>query len=255
MSDAPTRLRREPPPLRRLAVVHTQPRSPRMMRVVVGGPELDGLEMPEPAASVRLLVPWPGEAFELPTWNGNEFLLTDGRRPALRTFTPVSIEENALTLDIVRHPGGAISDWAETVGPGDPCAVSGPGRGETIDLDATRYVVLGDETALPAIEQLLEAMPAATAVEVHIELEHPHARLELPAHPAATIIWHEAERGAPPGASLRRAVETVAIDDGTRLWAAGEAAAVQAIRKHLFDVRGVARSHTTIRGYWKVPRP
>ena len=76
MSDAPTRLRREPPPLRRLAVLHTEPRSVRMMRVVVGGVELEGLELPEPAASVRLLVPWPGESFELPTWNGNEFLLS-----------------------------------------------------------------------------------------------------------------------------------------------------------------------------------
>ena len=63
MSDAPTRLRREPPPLRRLAVLHTEPRSVRMMRVVVGGVELEGLELPEPAASVRFLVPWPGETF------------------------------------------------------------------------------------------------------------------------------------------------------------------------------------------------
>jgi len=29
---------------------------------------------------------------------------------------------------------------------------------------------------------------------------------------------------------------------------------MQAIRKHLFEIRGMARSHTTVRGYWKVPR-
>ena len=76
--------------------------------------ELEGLELPEPAASVRLLVPWPGETFELPTWNGNEFLLADGRRPALRTFTPVHLDGHELTIDIVRHRGGAIADWSET---------------------------------------------------------------------------------------------------------------------------------------------
>ena len=143
MSDTPTRIRREPPPLRTLEVIRTEARTPRLLRVVVGGAELDGLELPEPAASVRLLVPWPGEPFERPTWNGNEFLLADGRRPALRTFTPVALDGRELTIDIVRHPGGAISGWAESVAPGDPCAVSGPGRGETIDESADRYVPAG----------------------------------------------------------------------------------------------------------------
>ena len=32
---------------------------------------------------------------------------------------------------------------------------------------------------------------------------------------------------------------------------AGEAAAVQRIRKHLFDERDLPRSHCTVRGYWK----
>ena len=254
MTDSPTRLRREPPPLRRLEVVRTTPRSIRMMRVVVGGSELDGLVLPEPAASVRLLVPWPDEPFEVPTWNGNEFLLSDGRRPALRTFTPVALEGQELTLDIVRHPGGAISDWVESAAPGDPCAVSGPGRGETIDETADRYLLVGDETAIPAIEQLLGVISSTVEVNVHVEIEHADARLELPSHPNATITWHDAVEGEPPGTSLRRAVGSATVDDTTRVWAAGEAASVQAIRKHLFDERGTPRAHTTIRGYWKVPR-
>ena len=254
MTDSPTRLRREPPPLRSLTVVRTEARSPRMMRVVLGGPELAGLEIPDPASSVRLLVAWPGEPFELPNWNGNEFLLADGRRPALRTFTPVSLTDDELTLDVVRHPGGAISDWAETVTPGAPCAVSGPGRGEAIDPEAERYVLLGDETAIPAIEQLLRVIADGTDVDVHIEIVADDARVDLPTHPRAAVIWHVAGAGDPPGTTLRRAIEQTEIDDGTRVWAAGEAAAVQAIRKHLFDERGTPRSHTTIRGYWKVPR-
>ena len=32
---------------------------------------------------------------------------------------------------------------------------------------------------------------------------------------------------------------------------AGEAAAVQRIRHHLFDERGLSRSHAVVRGYWK----
>ena len=254
MSDAPTRLRREPPPLRRLTVLHAEPRSVRMMRVVVGGVGLEGLELPEPAASVRFLVPWPGETFELPMWNGNEFLLADGRRSALRTFTPVHLDGHELTIDIVRHRGGAIADWSETASPGDPCAISGPGRGETIDESADRYVLLGDETAIPAIEQLLRVIPASMEVDVHLEVDHPDARLVLPDHPAATVVWHPAVDTEPPGTSLRRAIAGTTVTGGTRVWAAGEAASMQAIRTHLFDERATPRSHTTIRGYWKVPR-
>ena len=250
MNETSSRLRREPPPLRSLEVMRVEPRSPRMMRIVVGGPELAGLELPDPAASVRLMVAWPGEAFELPAWNGNEFLLADGRRPALRTFTPVALENNELTIGIVRHPGGAISDWAESAAAGDPCAVSGPGRGETIDPHADRYVLLGDETAIPAIEQLLTVIAPATEVEVHVEVVDPAAELPLPAHPNTTLTWHVLEADDPPGATLRRAVATIAVDTGTRVWVAGEAAAVQAIRKHLLDERGVSRGQATVRGYW-----
>lgn len=35
------------------------------------------------------------------------------------------------------------------------------------------------------------------------------------------------------------------------VWAAGEAAAVQRLRTHLFEDRGRSRSSVTARGYWK----
>jgi NADPH-dependent ferric siderophore reductase len=35
------------------------------------------------------------------------------------------------------------------------------------------------------------------------------------------------------------------------VWAAGEAAAMQRLRKHLFEERDIPRARTTIRGYWK----
>lgn len=227
-----------------------------MLRLVLGGKGLAGLPSAPPAASIRLVVPWAGDEFAIPTWTGNEFLLSDGRRPALRTFTPVDFDAstNQLTLDIVRHRGGEISQWAETVRMGDAAAISGPGRGESIDHNAHHYVLLGDETAIPAIRQMIEAIPDAIRVTVHIETVSPEARLELPGHPGLSIIWHDAEAAAAPCSQLQAAITTVAIDDATRIWAAGEAAAVQAIRKYLFNERAVPRHHTSIRGYWKVPR-
>jgi NADPH-dependent ferric siderophore reductase len=51
----------------------------RMVRVTFSGPDMAGLTVEQPAASVRLLVPPPGaQQLVVPTWNGNEFLMPDG---------------------------------------------------------------------------------------------------------------------------------------------------------------------------------
>ena len=75
-------VRREPPPFRRVTVRAVTPLSPRLARITLTGDELAGLEIDEPAASVRLLIPSPGtDELIIPTWRGNEFLLPDDRSP------------------------------------------------------------------------------------------------------------------------------------------------------------------------------
>jgi NADPH-dependent ferric siderophore reductase len=252
-----TRIRREPPAFRTVAVRETMRLSPRLIRIGLGGPALAGFALSEPAASVRLLFPSPGaNELAMPTWNGNEFLLADGNRPAIRTLTPRRFDETTLALDveIVLHGSGIAAQWAARAQPGDTVAVSGPGRGYTVDASAPAFVLAGDETAMPAIAQLLETIPAGATIDVHIEVAEDVARIALPEHPGTTIVWHDAVAGAPPGEALVDAIRTAVIADDARVWAAGEAAAMQRIRRHLFDDRGVARGRTTIRGYWKVGR-
>src|SRR5206468_1204015 len=108
-------------------VRETQHVSPRLMRMTLGGSEFAGFALAEPAASVRLLLPAPdSNGLIMPTWNGNEFLLADGRRPAIRTLTPRRFREDRLELDveIVLHGTGVASRWAERAQPGDAVAVS-----------------------------------------------------------------------------------------------------------------------------------
>ena len=65
------------------------------------------------------------------------------------------------------------------------------------------------------------------------------------------MSWHLSAPGAAPGAALVAAIEAVDLTPGAKVWAAGEAASVQQIRKHLFDARGLARNDAHVRGYWK----
>ena len=295
---APQHVRREPPQFRRVAVRRAEALSARLLRVTLAGDELAGLVVDQPAASVRLLLPSPDATdLVMPVWNGNEFRLPDGRRPVLRTFTPRHVDAAAqeLDVDVVLHGGGAAEAWATTARPGDPVAVSGPGRGYDLDPEAPALLLAGDETALPAIAQLLEHVPVGLPVQVHVEVARPDARLddlvpgagdEGPAdiggstgsivqtvrgmlgfgrRPSVaddrdgrgdpsehiTVRWYDLPEGAPPGDALVAAVEAAELVPGERVWAAGEAAAVQRIRKHLFGPRAIPRAHAHVRGYWK----
>jgi NADPH-dependent ferric siderophore reductase len=228
-----------------------------MVRVTLAGPELEGLVVAEPAASVRLLLPSPGEAqVAALAWNGNEFLLLDGRRPTIRTFTPVRLDVATLELDldVVTHGGGAASAWAEDARNGAPAAVSGPGRGYTVDVDAPCYLVVGDETAIPAIRQLIAAIPPQIPVRVLIEVSEPGARVALPPHPGTTVDWFALPSGATVGDAMVSAIRDEELVPDVRVWVAGEAAAVQRIRRHLFEDRALPRAQATVRGYWKFGR-
>lgn len=246
--------RRTPPPFRRVAVREIDWVTPALVRVTFVGDDLAGMPAPLPAASVRVLFPPEGhDDVVMPDWAGNEFLLPGGSRPWIRTFTPRRFEPagGELDLEIVVHARGVATDWVRTATPGARAAVSGPGRGWTYDDEAQSFLLAGDESALPAMSQLLEVLPANRPVTVHVEVSRPDARRPLPPHPAATVHWWDADAGATPGDALVRAVAGVPITPEMQLWVAGEAAAVQRIRTILFADRGLSRTRATVRGYWK----
>jgi NADPH-dependent ferric siderophore reductase len=225
-----------------------------MVRLTLAGAELEGLPVGLPTGNVRLLLPPHGASQVVrPGWNGNEFRFTDGSRPVIRSYTPRRFDPTTseLDVDVVLHEHGAVAAWAASAAPGDEVAVSGTGRGYAVDPDARSFLLGGDESAIPAISVLLEVLPATAAVQVVVEVAAPDARLELPAHPGAEVRWCDLPPGAPRGDALHAAVTTADLDPGGRVWVAGEAAAVQRIRRHLFDERGLDRSATWVRGYWK----
>lgn len=253
-----TRVRREPPPLVPVSVVERTELSPRMLRLTFQGDGLRDLVIDRPAMSVRLLVPTPGtDELVRPVWNGNEFVLPDGSRPALRTFTPLRIDNTSGSVDIevVRHPGGAVSEWAETAEPGSPAAISGPGTGFDHRPNSTRLIVLADETALPAALQVAASAPDDVQVSVHVEIVTTQAQRPIDLPGRHTLEWHVTAPGEVPGGRIVAVVESLdALPADTHVWAAGEASAMHRIRTHLFDTLAAERTRATVRGYWKPRR-
>jgi NADPH-dependent ferric siderophore reductase len=247
------RARREPPPFRRVTVRHVEHLSPRMVRVRLGGRDLEGLIVAQPAASVRLL-PSPGaHQLVIPTWNGNEFLLPNGRRPTLRTFTPrrVAPETLELDLEIVIHSRGLASQWEEAAGRGEPAAISGPGRGLPSIPMRPRSCWPVTRPRSPPSASCSKPCPAETPAQVYIEVANPDARLALPDHPGAIVALCDLPSAASPGDALVAAVGGASLGADTRVWVTGEAGAVERIRRHLSGDRGLPRLHAWVRGYWK----
>ena len=228
--------------------------TPRLREVTIEGPELVGFEVTEPAASVRLLLPrsGAGSALEIPTWTGNEFLFDDGTRPPIRSMTPLEVDPHAgrLTVAVVLHGLGMLARWAEAQPVGDEVAISGPGAGYAIPA-ADQFLIVGDESAAPAMGQVLRGIPSDSTVDVIVEVAGLDARPIIPEHPGARVQWRVLEEGQPPGSAMVEAVAALDTPPNVRVWAAGEAAAVQRLRKVLIGERALPRSHCVIRGYWK----
>ncbi|XCM33750.1 SIP domain-containing protein [Streptomyces parvus] len=166
-------------------------------------------------------------------------------------------EAGEIDFDFVRHEGGVASSWAQAVKPGEVTWIAGPkmshGHPEGVDW----LLVIGDETALPAIGRWLAEMPAGTRARVFIEVGEESHRQELPTEADATVTWLTRD-GAPAGSTdlLERAVRSMEWLPGeVYVWAAGEAVTLKGIRRHLSAERGVSRERTHITGYWRRTEP
>ncbi|CAM5337298.1 hypothetical protein SCALM49S_03134 [Streptomyces californicus] len=115
---------------------------------------------------------------------------------------------------------------------------------------ARRMLLAGDETALPAIATVLEALPAGTGAVVYAEVADAAEERELPAPPGgAEVRWVHRDRGGSLVAAVRGAGAD--LDGVDAAWVAGEASAVRALRRHLVEDRELPKSAVEFSGYWR----
>ena len=177
---------------------------------------------------------------------------TDGT-PVARTYTPRRYDRASGTLEVVFviHGPGPGSQWATQAKPGDRIAVGGPAGRYAFDPTVLRSWIAGDESALPAIATLLEALPSTACAEVHFEVDCPEDEIGLESAAGGQIFWHHRRPGRRASAELEDAARTSLITADTRVWIACETIAVRRIRQHLLEDRGLAVESTVTRGYWR----
>jgi NADPH-dependent ferric siderophore reductase len=238
-------------------VIRTEQLTPHMVRVVFGGPGLAAFEAgPYTDHYVKLLFPVPGveypEPFDIAAIRAD---FPRDRWPVTRTYTvrSWSPSERELTLDFVVHgDAGLAGPWARSAQPGDEIRLLGPGGAYAPDPAAGWHLLVGDESALPAVAAALERMPADACVRAFIEVEGPQEEQKLSAPGTAQVVW--LHRGsARVGEKLVEAVRSLDFPPGTpQAFVHGEAGFVKELRRHLRLERGLERDRLSISGYWRL---
>jgi NADPH-dependent ferric siderophore reductase len=208
-----------------------------------------------PTQHIKMFFPGPGQTTVVLPEFGPDGLVwpEDERRPFVRTYTPRRVDATAGTLDVelILHGAGPASEWAERAAPGDRLVVAGPGGGLALDIDDGPWVIAGDESAIPAIGTLLEALPPGAAAEVYFEVEDEGDEIDLEGPVAAKINWLHRVGTAAPGALLHDALATATMEAGAKVWVACEAKAVRSIRRALLEAKRVDVRSLVTRGYWR----
>jgi NADPH-dependent ferric siderophore reductase len=287
--------------------------SPSLRRVRFVGPELEHFGDPGLDQRIKLLVgAWPAELLDglerTEDWYAAWLGLPDEVRPAMRTYTTRRVTHTpagpAVDVDMVLHAGGGpAGDWAARAEVGNAVLLVGPdvrfdgdpgGRAFALPAEAGEVLLVGDETALPAVARILEDLAAAgpDALRVTAMVEVPTAEdcLDLVGPKGTQVVWL-VRAGRPHGIALERAVRlwtmvaagsTVsALEDsvsvthdgelpwevpqteeasastplrGAYVWVAAEQGVVRGIRRRLLGEVGLGRGQVALMGYWRLGR-
>jgi NADPH-dependent ferric siderophore reductase len=236
---------------RKLEVLRVVDLTPRMRRITLGGPELAGFISLGTDDHVKLLFPQNAEqaaALETMVLGAGK---DDGPKPQMRDYTPrrYDLDAQELDIDFVLHGDGPASTWAEQATPGQFLHIGGP-RGSMIVPDIfDSYLLIGDETALPAIARRLEGLAANRKALVVIEVENGAEQQVLESAAQVNVIWVLREGGKD---NLLSTVKQLQVPKGNLYaWVATETKVSRQIRRVLIDEHGLDEQLIKAVGYWR----
>ncbi|GAA2462620.1 siderophore-interacting protein [Agromyces soli] len=267
-----------------VTVHRTERLSPGFVRVTLAGSALGEFAPWGLDQRIKLVLPAPdGSRLDFgllgdPTphpkeWYARWKALPEESRNVLRTYTPAAVrpEQGEIDVDLFIHqPAGPASAWALACRPGDELVVTGPdaragytgyGIHYTPPSPPQRLVLIGDESALPAMRNILAAQPADVTVDLILELGD--VADDLLSATSSTARVQLVSPDARRGAALERAVvewaehasATASGHSGVYAWVAGEAGATTRIRRYLTSTAGLDKGCVAFLGYWTIGGP
>ena len=256
-----------------LTVLRTERLSAHWVRVTLGGGEIEKFRPMGFDQWFRLFLPIGGDAGldRVPAKANKMFgylkflRIPDGERPVMRNysvraFRPAEGDRGPeLDVDFVLHgsaadgTAGPASRWAETCEPGEHVLIIDEGLTFNPERGTDRVVLVGDETALPAIASISASLPTDAVGTAIIEVPTEEDALEF-SHPSGVeVVWIVRPHDVAPGALALEALARTTLPEAPfHAYAAGEQSLASGARKHLVGERGIDKNAVSFCGYWKI---
>jgi NADPH-dependent ferric siderophore reductase len=248
----------------RLTVVRTEPLAPSMRRIVLGGDEFETFAdrvraLPQRYTDLYVKLVFLADGFDYPEpldLGVVKETMPQEAWPVLRTYTvsDVDEQERLVTIDFVVHGDeGVAGPWAAAAQPGDTIHLRGPNGGYAPDAAADWHLLVGDESALPAIAASIAALDDAATAVAFVEVDGPADERDLGGPAGLELHWlHRGE--AAPGTTtlLDDAVRAMPWREGrVQAFVHGESALLKSVRAYLLRERRVARADVSVSAYWR----
>lgn len=285
---ASARVSRHPVRVFEAVVAEVRDLSPHFRRITLTGPSLNVFGVPGATLDLRIkmILPNPGHALEVPGapggalqagWYQDWLRQEQPGRGHIRSYTVRNLRRvphgAEIDVDFVLHNGpgthaGPGSSWARHAVPGQPAWLVGPDATAITPAtrlpeaginwspgSATRVLLAGDETAVPAISGVLEALPAHISGHAFLEVPEGADTFPLGTSSRVRVTWLD-RGGAARGVRLEQAVREALGRPNAKpgyAWVGAEAGTVKALRRCLAGA-GLDPRTAELRGYWSIGR-
>lgn len=215
--------------------------APDFVRVRVTGSDLQGFSSLGADDHMRLFFP------DGPTNSVEEL-----RASPSREYTPLAWGDGWLDIEFAVHgDAGVAARWAATAPLGSTIGVGGPRGSAIISGSPGAWLLVGDETAIPAIRRFAAQIPAAASARIVIETAASAGEVDIDA--PVDVEWlHRGD--APAGSALIAFLDALttedAIGDDPFVFIAAEQSVVKPGRA-LLERWAVDPSRAVVKGYWK----
>ncbi len=227
-----------------------------MVRLILGGGNLDGFEASEATDSyIKAQFQPVGATYGVP-WETEDLDGVDPDRlprPRRVTVRRWNDEAQELTLDFATHgEAGFMGPWAKRATVGDRLQFSGPGGSYRPNLDVDWHLFVGDESAIPAIAASLESLPETAHAVAVLVVDAPGYEVDLGSLARVDLTWLYRRDHDSLESILVDALAGMDLPGGTfDVFVHGEAGETRAVRKHLISDRGVDPTDASISAYWR----
>ena len=246
-----------PPDFRVLTVAAIRDLTPRMRRIRFAGENLVHYDVPD-QIHCRLLFQQPGE--QNPEWprlgDNGRLVWPTGRELASRIYTMRTVDAATGTLEIdfyLHDAGGAGVEWARSAMPGTVAGLLGPGAHGPKPAKWNVYV--GDETGLPGIARMIEALPGGAKGVALITIANEEEEQAIAAPDGVELRWFHRD-GAGPDADDRltaafRAIPWPDNHQDSFFWCGCEYATFREVRRHLRETVKLPKSRQVAFSHWR----